>query len=498
MRHNKKNNHLGRTTSHRSAMLSNMAVSLIIHRRIFTTLAKAKELRKYVEPIITKAKNDTTHSRRLVFQRLHNKYAVTELFQKVSLKVADRSGGYTRIIKTGNRLGDNASMCFIELVDYNEFMLKGTEAKKTTKRRRYRYGKNAVKETDISTAEKTTEEVEVTSPLMDYKQEMDYAVKNNIAQFGDIFDFDGVPNEKLYKDLYFFCRENLDIHSKRKSISHSSFLFSNNFSPNARARTDKNKNAIFINIGLIKDCIDKYLLNTNLNEFIKSKYTNLASKYDISIGHLAFQVNTQFTYYHELAHLFQYSKINAENELHERTSDGEYDIMKHKLEINADTHASIYIATHIQQYIEKTFGNNINQYNIVSTITIIGACLLDYILSFTDKFEIYFEKFSHPHSLIRILNVILNITNHLSHNPIYIEKGIKLNPISLFSKIIDFHKELEDNKIFLTGFSNSIQEYVKKRRDIISYFRKIRDIGDDSEYIDAMSIWNKHVKTIDI
>lgn len=135
MRHNKKINHLGRTASHRAAMLSNMACSLIKHKRIFTTTAKAKALRKYVEPIITKSKSDTTHSRREVFSLLQDKYAVTELFQEVAQKVADRPGGYTRIIKTGNRLGDNAAMCFIELVDYNENMLKEKAAKKTRTRR---------------------------------------------------------------------------------------------------------------------------------------------------------------------------------------------------------------------------------------------------------------------------------------------------------------------------------------------------------------------------
>ncbi|MDR0541111.1 MAG: 50S ribosomal protein L17 [Dysgonamonadaceae bacterium] len=138
MRHNNKINHLGRTYSHRAALLSNMAVSLIMHKRIFTTLAKAKELRKYVEPLITKSKEDTTHSRRVVFQELHNKYAVTELFKEISQKIGDRPGGYTRIIKTGNRLGDNAEMCFIELVDYNELMLK--TAKKASKTRRSRRG----------------------------------------------------------------------------------------------------------------------------------------------------------------------------------------------------------------------------------------------------------------------------------------------------------------------------------------------------------------------
>ena len=135
MRHNKKNNHLGRKAAHRDAMLSNMATSLIMHKRIFTTVPKAKELRKFVEPIITKSKEDTTSSRRVVFSILQNKFAVTELFQHVSQKVADRPGGYTRIIKTGYRLGDNAAMCFIELVDYNENMLGDGGAKKAKTRR---------------------------------------------------------------------------------------------------------------------------------------------------------------------------------------------------------------------------------------------------------------------------------------------------------------------------------------------------------------------------
>ena len=138
MRHNKKINHLGRTNTHREAMLSNMASSLIKHKRIFTTTAKAKALRKYVEPLITKCRDDSTHSRRVVFSSLQDKYAVTELFQEVSKKIGDRPGGYTRIIKTGNRLGDNAAMCFIELVDYNENMLKENVAKKAAKTRRSR------------------------------------------------------------------------------------------------------------------------------------------------------------------------------------------------------------------------------------------------------------------------------------------------------------------------------------------------------------------------
>ena len=154
MRHNKKFNHLGRTASHRNAMLSNMACSLIKHKRITTTVAKAKALKKFVEPLITRSKDDTTNSRRVVFSNLQDKYAVTELFKEISVKVADRPGGYTRIIKTGHRLGDNAEMCFIELVDYNENMAK-TAVKKATRTRRSK--KSAATTTEVPAAEAATE-----------------------------------------------------------------------------------------------------------------------------------------------------------------------------------------------------------------------------------------------------------------------------------------------------------------------------------------------------
>ena len=157
MRHNKKFNHLGRTASHRNAMLSNMACSLIKHKRITTTVAKAKALKKFVEPLITKSKEDTTNSRRVVFSNLQDKFAVTELFKEISVKVADRPGGYTRIIKTGHRLGDNAEMCFIELVDYNENMAK-TAAKKATRTRRSKKSAAATEAPAEATAETTTEE----------------------------------------------------------------------------------------------------------------------------------------------------------------------------------------------------------------------------------------------------------------------------------------------------------------------------------------------------
>ena len=158
MRHNKKFNHLGRTADHRAALLSNLAVALILnqHKRITTTLAKAKALKKYVEPLITRSKNDTTNSRRVVFRYLQNKEAVTELFKEISVKVADRPGGYTRVIKLGTRQGDAAQIAFIELVDYNENMAKSPKAEAKKTRRSRRSAKKA--DAPVEAAENVAEE----------------------------------------------------------------------------------------------------------------------------------------------------------------------------------------------------------------------------------------------------------------------------------------------------------------------------------------------------
>src|SRR6185295_4708340 len=156
MRHGKKVNKLGRTHSHRAALLSNMAASLLMNKRITTTVAKAKALRVYVEPLITRSKADNTHSRRVVFSYLQNKFAVAELFREIAPKVSNRPGGYTRIIKTGNRLGDNAEMCMMELVDFNELLLGTKDSKKAKTTRRGRK-KAATTKTEAASADVATE-----------------------------------------------------------------------------------------------------------------------------------------------------------------------------------------------------------------------------------------------------------------------------------------------------------------------------------------------------
>lgn len=192
MRHNKSFNHLGRTSSHRSAMLSNMASSLIIHKRINTTVAKAKALRMYVEPLLTKAKDDTTHSRRVVFSMLQDKAAVTELFRDISAKIADRPGGYTRIIKLGPRLGDNAEMAMIELVDYNENLLGDTASKKAKSTRRRRSTK---KTTD---AEATT--VAKEKPVKATKEKVEEPAVEEIEKT-EVAEGEAVKAEEKVEDL---------------------------------------------------------------------------------------------------------------------------------------------------------------------------------------------------------------------------------------------------------------------------------------------------------
>lgn len=161
MRHGKKIMHLGRKTAHRKSMLANMACSLIEHKRINTTVTKAKALKQFVEPIITKSKEDSTHNRRLVFRELRNKYAVSELFRDIAQKVGDRPGGYTRIIKLGNRLGDNAEMAMIELVDFNETFTKDQKEKKKTRRRGGKKSSAATSKEPIDNVTEAAEEEKV-------------------------------------------------------------------------------------------------------------------------------------------------------------------------------------------------------------------------------------------------------------------------------------------------------------------------------------------------
>jgi len=201
MRHGKKFNHLGRTSSHRGAMLSNMASSLIKHKRINTTVAKAKALRKYIEPLITKAKTDTTHSRRVAFSHLQDKESIQELFGNIAEKVANRPGGYTRIIKTVNRLGDNADMCMMELVDFNELMLEDKPAKSKSRRSR-RGGKKAAESTPVAEVieEVAAEEVLEDAVVVEEAEEVKEEVEEVSSESASEAPADETPSEEEGKE----------------------------------------------------------------------------------------------------------------------------------------------------------------------------------------------------------------------------------------------------------------------------------------------------------
>lgn len=205
MRHGKKFNHLGRKTAHRSAMLANMATSLIIHKRINTTVAKAKALRKYIEPLLTKSKTDDTHSRRVVFSYLQDKASVTELFNNVAGKIASRPGGYTRIIKTGARLGDNAEMCMMELVDFNELLLEaGTAKAKKSRRSRRGGGKSKVQAEDtiavVSEAnDLASESEEIVEATVEVVEESTEDVVETVAE--DVDSVEEVKEDEPSEDV---------------------------------------------------------------------------------------------------------------------------------------------------------------------------------------------------------------------------------------------------------------------------------------------------------
>jgi hypothetical protein len=325
-----------------------------------------------------------------------------------------------------------------------------------------------------------------------YDIEIENSTKNGILKNADIFDFRGLPIEEHFGGLYKFCRENLDINSLKENISPNIFLYTNSFEINAKAGFINGQNVILINLGLMKNCLSNYSGNKRLDEFVDNKFPNLIKKLDNPMSHLAFQLTTQFTYYHELAHLFQFCNKKKEIELQERKTDDTYDLMKHKLEINADTYASISIATHLQQYIDKIFGNEIDKKIISDTIKILGACLLNYVINFSDKTEIYIDNYSHPHPFLRLLNIILNISNHIESMPNLKEKDIALNGSEIFKSILEFYQELEDNGIFPTKFSDLVYKTETFYNEILKYMNEILNF-DSSDYEDAMDVWNKHI-----
>jgi len=263
---------------------------------------------------------------------------------------------------------------------------------------------------------------------MNYDNDINLSQEKGIIAKSDIFDYRETPFEHLFDDYYKFCREHLDNSLKTYSLNPSIILFTNNLVPNAKAQYSNDTFSIHINLGLFKKCADSYLNNEKLDKYLSDKYSDLLSDFDNPLTALAFQVSTQFTYYHEFAHLVQFSKVREQLSLQERyNKEVPYDKEKQSLEINADSLASIAIASHIQQYIIKSFGENISQEKVEITIILICSCLLNYVATFCDDVsEIYFEKYSHPHPFLRLFAINLNILNYLKQSKFFTDNGIEI------------------------------------------------------------------------
>lgn len=331
---------------------------------------------------------------------------------------------------------------------------------------------------------------------MDYSQEIKNSVDNSIVGNEDIYDFRGSDFETLLTNYYKFCRENLNIQSKQEKIFPNIFLFTNSFEINAGAGLINKHFVITINLGLFRSCIDNYYANTGLAHYFQALYPDTISKFDNPVNILAFQICTQFTYYHELAHLFQFSEKDTELKIQERNDKEEkkgFDGTKHILEINADTYASIAVTTHIEQYIRKTFKDEVTVENTIQTFIFFGCCLLNYTLNFSEKAEeIYFEEHTHPHSFIRQFNTVLNIINHIEQSPYFKQKGIVVNGRDLFSAILDVYKDLEAKSIFKTNVTGIIDINKDLSEPIAKYLYFLIQF-DTNEYKNAMDIWNKHI-----
>ncbi|WP_313093838.1 hypothetical protein [Chryseobacterium flavum] len=328
--------------------------------------------------------------------------------------------------------------------------------------------------------------------MINYDIEIENAEKYNVIAFSDIYDYRSTPFEDLISLYYTFCRENLNINSRKVNISPNVLIFTNHYSSNALAKLDNGIFSISINLGLLRKCNSNFLENERLDNYIEEKFGELISPLDNKISGLGFQIATNFTYYHELAHLLQFTKRNEKNTLQERVKQtSNYDEEKHILEINADSFASIALASHITQYLEKSYNSTLNKEIAEDVITILGACLLNHIANFySDISSIYLKDHSHPHPFLRIFNSILSLSNYLNQSEFLEERNIELNMYKIFKNILDFYEELESNKIFDTKFTDAMNNGAKIQNEISTYLGHLVEFNIPS-YNNALEIWNK-------
>lgn len=327
---------------------------------------------------------------------------------------------------------------------------------------------------------------------MNYDSEIKLAKEKDAIKSGDIFDFRGTPFEYLFSDFYNFCRQHLNENAKKFNIEPSIFIYTGFFDSNAMAQYKNETFSIQINLGLIKKCEENYLQNKPFDEYLEKQYSEIIKHFDSPITGLAFQIATQFTYYHEFAHLIQFEKKREKISLQERfvkTSD--YDQVKQHMETNADTLASIAIASHIQQYIKKSFEDRITEENVEFTIIVLCSCLLNHIANFYDDLpKIYYKEHKHPHPFLRLFTINLNIIYYLNQSEFFKKNGIDIKINKLFKMVLDFYKELENNKIFDTKIAETMENASKQQKEIVEYMGDLIQYNV-KDYNDALEQWNK-------
>jgi hypothetical protein len=328
---------------------------------------------------------------------------------------------------------------------------------------------------------------------MNYDTDITLAKEKDAIDKGEIFDYRDTPYEHLCDDFYKFCRQHLNDNSTKYNVEPSIFIYLGVFDSNASAQYKNDAFSIHINVGLIKKCKEIYLENKLFDEYLEKQYSEIIKHFDNPITVLAFQIATQFTYYHEFAHLIQFEKKRANITMQERfVKTSTYDQVKQHMETNADTLASIAIASHIQQYIKKSFGNKITQENVEFTIILLCACLLNHIANFYSNLpNIYFKEHKHPHPFIRLFTVNLNIVNYLNQSEFFKEKGIEIKTTRLFKQVLDFYQELEEKKIFDTKIAETMENASKQQKEIIEYMGDLIQF-DVKDYNNAAEEWNKH------
>ncbi|WBL26780.1 hypothetical protein [Zunongwangia sp. HGR-M22] len=328
---------------------------------------------------------------------------------------------------------------------------------------------------------------------MNYDNEIKLAKEKDAIKSGDIFDFRETPFEDLCTDYYKFCRQHLNDNIEIYNIEPTVFVYTGFYDSNACAQYKNDAFSIQINVGLIKKCQDNYLQNKEFDEYLEKHHSDIIKHFDNPITGLAFQIATQFTYYHEFAHLIQFEKKRENISLQERfVETSTYDQVKQHMETNADTLASIAIASHIQQYIKKSFGDNISEENVELTIIILCSCLLNHIANFYEDLpNIYYKEHKHPHPFLRLFTVNLNIINYLNQSEFFKKMGIDININKVFKSVLDFYEELEKNKIFETKITETMTNASKQQKEIVQYMGDLIQY-DVQDYNDAVEQWNKH------